>query len=307
MFKNFVYNKTFKMIGLLIILAIILIFPISTKYELNNDQPNLKSNTKVYLINNDNYISETEVSLQYDSLENKIRNIIELMIIEGKYSDIIPNKFMAILPSDTKLLDFKTKDDSIILNFNSSFLKINSHYMDKYISLIVHNCLNNDKYNKLYIEVESKLLTKYNNKSYDQPFTKSNNFNVINNLSSYINVLKTNVYFYSKSKDLVPVTVLNNSEEEKVKIIIDELSNSNYKNLYSPLNYGVNLLDYKKEDETMILFFDESIFDNKYNKVILKSVYNLLETSIINNYPVKNIKVYVNNKEIKKSDIKNVE
>lgn len=307
MFKNFVYNKIFKMIGLLIILAIILIFPISTKYELNNEKNNLKSNTKVFLINNDNYISETEVLLQYNSLENKLRNIIELLIIEGKYSDIIPNKFMAILPSDTKLLDFKTKDDSIILNFNSSFLKINNNYMDKYINLITHNCLNNDKYNKLYIEVESKLLTKHNNISYEQPFTKNNNFNVINNLNSYTNVIKTNVYFYSKLNDMVPVTILNNSKKEKINIIIDELSNSNYKNLYSPLNYGVNLIDFKKSDESMLLFFDESIFDNKFNKVILNPVYDLLETSIINNYPVKNIKIYVNNKEIKKSDIKNVE
>ena len=108
MFKNFVYNKTFKMISLLMILAIILTFPTSTKYELNSNEKSIKNNVEVYLLNNNNYIAKTNLTLNN---YGKIENIIELLIIEGKYSDLIPNKYKAILPSETKILDIEEKED----------------------------------------------------------------------------------------------------------------------------------------------------------------------------------------------------
>ena len=304
MFKNFVYNKTFKMVSLLMILAIILTFPTSTKYELNSNGKSIKNNVEVYLLNNNNYIAKTNLTLNnYE----KIENIIELLIIEGKYSDLIPNKYKAILPSETKILDIEEKEDILIINFNNKFLESSSENVEKYISLIVHNCLNNTNFNKLYIEVESKLLTNHNNTIFEQPFTKSYPVNMINKSKDYKNIKRTEVFFYSSNNDMVPITILNNSNKKKVDIIIDELSNSNYKDLYSYMNYNVNLIDSKIENEDMLLFFDDSIYDNNLNKVVLKPVYDLLEASIISNFPVKNIKIYVNNKEIKKSDIKNVE
>ena len=304
MFKNFVYNKTFKMISLLMILAIILTFPTSTKYELNSNEKSIKNNVEVYLLNNNNYIAKTNLTLNN---YGKIENIIELLIIEGKYSDLIPNKYKAILPSETKILDIEEKEDILIINFNNKFLESSSENVEKYISLIVHNCLNNTNFNKLYIEVESKLLTNHNNTIFEQPFTKSYPVNMINKSKDYKNIKRTEVFFYSKNDDMVPITILNNSNKKKLDIIIDELSNSNYKDLYSYMNYNVNLIDSKIENEDMLLFFDDSIYDNNVNKVVLKPVYDLLEASIISNFPVKNIKIYVNNKEIKKSDIKNVE
>ena len=63
MFKNFVYNKTFKMVSLLMILAIILTFPTSTKYELNSNGKSIKNNVEVYLLNNNNYIAKTNITL----------------------------------------------------------------------------------------------------------------------------------------------------------------------------------------------------------------------------------------------------
>ena len=304
MFKNFVYNKTFKMISLLMILAIILTFPTSTKYELNSNEKSIKNIVEVYLLNNNNYIAKTNLTLNN---YGKIENIIELLIIEGKYSDLIPNKYKAILPSETKILDIEEKEDILIINFNNKFLESSSENVEKYISLIVHNCLNNTNFNKLYIEVESKLLTNHNNTIFEQPFTKSYPVNMINKSKDYKNIKRTEVFFYSKNDDMVPITILNNSNKKKLDIIIDELSNSNYKDLYSYMNYNVNLIDSKIENEDMLLFFDDSIYDNNVNKVVLKPVYDLLEASINSNFPVKNIKIYVNNKEIKKSDIKNVE
>ena len=151
------------------------------------------------------------------------------------------------------------------------------------------------------------MLTNHNNTIFEQPFTKNFSINTINKLKDYKNIKRTEVFFYSSNNDIVPVTILNNSNKKKVDIIIDELSNSNYKDLYSYMNYNVNLIDFKIKNQDMLLFFDESIYDNNVNKVVLKPVYDLLEASIISNFPVKNIKIYVNNKEIKKSDIKNVE
>ena len=151
------------------------------------------------------------------------------------------------------------------------------------------------------------MLTNHNNTIFEQPFTKSYPVNMINKSKDYKNIKRTEVFFYSKNDDMVPITILNNSNKKKLDIIIDELSNSNYKDLYSYMNYNVNLIDSKIENEDMLLFFDDSIYDNNVNKVVLKPVYDLLEASINSNFPVKNIKIYVNNKEIKKSDIKNVE
>ncbi len=307
MFKNFVYNKIFKLISLLLILVIMLIFPISTRYELSDNNNKEIKKTKVFLLNNNDYISEVNISLDYNSYETKIKKIIELLVIDGIYADLIPNKYKAVFPSETKLLDIEIKNDTIILNFNDNFLGSSFNDLENNIKLLVHNCLIDNKYNKVYIEVESKLLTNYNNISFYQPFTRDMLINVINKTTDYKNIVKTKVFFYSKTNDIVPVTILSNQNKKKINVIIDELSNSNYNDLYSYMNYNVELIDYKIQDDVMSLFFDDKIYDNKNNRVILKPVYNLLETSIINNFPIKNIKIYVNNKEIKKSSTKNVE
>ena len=103
----------------------------------------------------------------------------------------------------------------------------------------------------------------------------------------------------------VPVTKINNSNDEKVNIIVNELKSSilYQSNLSSYLNSKVELQKYEKEKEVMNLTFNDKIFDNIYDNNILEEVVYTIGRSVIDSYEdVSEVVFNVNDKEILKSN-----
>ena len=95
--------------------------------------------------------------------------------------------------------------------------------------------------------------------------------------------------------------------EEEISIIIEDLS-SNYiyePNLVSYLNQNTELINYELDSDTMLLNFNTSIFMD--DKEILEEVVYSISYSVFDNYDVEEVVFRVNNEEILKKTLKDIE
>ena len=103
----------------------------------------------------------------------------------------------------------------------------------------------------------------------------------------------------------VPVTKYVNYSEDKIKIILSDLS-SNYiyqPNLISVVSEELELIDYQLSNEEMILNFNNSIFFNG-SEIKEEVTYPVIST-IFSNYDVESVILKVNGEEILKKTLKN--
>ena len=318
MIRKFVYNKLFRTTGMLLLLLLLIVFPVSKEYGLEDDKVmqtvyNVKSQ-KYYLIDKDNYVARCNVKLSFSNNIDHIKKSIELLIIDGPYEDKIPNGFRPVLSSDTKVNDIKLEDSVVTVDIDTDFDNLKNGDDARALEAIIYNVVNIDGINELYIDVNGKRLShlKSSNVNLVQPFTKNYGINKAYNLSDYKNASFTTVYYVSKSnKDFyyVPVTKINNDHREKIKIIVDELTSSHIyeTNLMSFLNYNTKLLDYQISDDRITLNFNDYIFDDVNSKNILEEVIYSISLSVQSNYDVKEVIYMVNGEEIAKSTAKDIE
>ncbi len=318
MIRKFAYNKIFRTSGMLFLFLFLLLFPVSKEYSLkDNITKNTIMTTKksyIYLIDKNGYVARSEVQLSSSDTKTYIENILKLLVIGGSLEDKLPNGFKAILPIDTKILDIILKDDFASIDFSSEFLELNEVDFNKAISAITYNLTSLDKIKKVYIKVNGKLLNSMPKfkKIINQPFSRKDGINKVYDFDSYKNVTGVTVYYLNKNNNYfyyVPVTRMVNDDREKIKIIIDELTSSNIyeTNLMSFLNYNAKLLDYKFENEKLILNFNNYLLDDENSMKVLEEVIYSISFSIQDNYDVKEVVFNVNGKEITKSVLKNIE
>ena len=128
-----------------------------------------------------------------------------------------------------------------------------------------------------------------------------------NNVESYT------VYYvssYNNNEYYVPVTkYINNTNNDKVKVIIDELSSSpiHETNLMSFLNSNTSLINYEQDGDILKLNFNDAILESKSSNKILEEVIYTISLSVKENYDVKEVSFLVNDKEICKNSLKSIE
>lgn len=318
MLRKFIYNKIFRTTGMLLLFLLFLLFPVSKKYSLE-DEITLKTSSQikqreVFLLDKDGYIARTKVNFSCGNSYDCATKIIELLILDGKYENNIPNGFRALLPPELKINSIKINKDEIIVDFSSCFNEITKENEKKAIELITYNLTTIDGINKVYINIEGKQLDKLNKSNIilNQPFSRKDGINLVYDASDYKNTNMVTVYYINKNNNgnyYVPVTKVTNDNREKIRVIIDELTSSNIyeTNLMSFLNYNTKLLSYDLSGEILTLNFNDFLFnDNNSNKILEEVIYSIA-LSIRDNYDVKEVIFNVDGKEITKSVIKNVE
>ena len=317
MLRKFAYNKIFRTTGMLFLLLFLLLFPASKKYSL--EEKNIKTSyienkTEVYLLDKKGYVARCMIDMVKENNEDYAKKIVELLIIEGKYEQKIPNGFKGILPNDIKINNVKIEKENIYIDLSKEFYELSSENEIKTIELLTYNLTNIDNIKNVYLKIDGKLLDYLPNskKNITQPFTKDDGVNKKVEVTNYKDVNSTTVYYISKNNNsfyYVPVTKTSNDKREKIKIIIDELASSYIyeTNLMSFLNYNVKLLDYRQEDDVLHLNFNNYLFDNVSSKNILEEVVYSICLSVRDNYDVNTVVFNVEGEEILKSVIKNIE
>lgn len=308
MIKRFSLKQISKYTVLLLIVFLFYLFPSKEDYTLNEKvSKEIKANYHdIFLMDKNKYIAKTTIQISSTKVEDLVDELIESLIIDGKYQDKIPSGFTPILPVDTKLLSKQIKDSVVTLNFNKELLETNSENEEKIIESIVYTMTSIKSINKVKICIEDKNLNKLpkSGKLLDETLDRSFGINKVYDITNLKNVTRVTIYYINKTtqedKYYIPVTKYINSNDEKIKIIIDELTSkiAYESNLMSYLNYNAKLLDYSFNEDTLDLNFNEYLFDNSQNKKVLEEVIYSISYSIMDSYEVGKINFLVNNKEI---------
>lgn len=301
-------------------LLLLYLMPDSTENEIDLKNDNIEyvyTNTSevIYLLDSNDYVARTTINgCECDVLET-VKDVTEGLIVDGSKSNIIPNGFRSILPSGTEVLDVKLENKVLTINFSKELLDINALYEDKMIESIIYTLTSIEGIDEVIINVEGKKLEELPNSKKKLPASldKSYGINKDYELTSTMNIDSYTVYYASNYNDTiyyVPVTkYINNTNQDKVKVIIDELSSSPIyeTNLMSYLNSTTELIDYNIEEDTLKLNFNNSILNDSASNKILEEVIYTISLSMEDIYEVKEVVFLVNNEEIYKNLLKSVE
>ena len=251
-----------------------------------------ESNHVVYLLDEDNYVSKLGVFIEKDEIEEVIKE--KIIILRDGSEEY--NKFIPLIPKDTKINSVIVKEDKVYIDFSVEFLSVKSNDIEAMIESIVYSLTEINGINEIYIYIDGEELKSFPNGNYiiNQPLNRDIGINKEFDIINFNNLSKTTIYFIKENEDLeyyVPVTKITNDDTEKISIIIDELKSSVYSvdNLYSYLSNQVILDSYNKTEDTINLIFNDYIFESVGSKIILEEVKYTIAESIFENYDVNKV------------------
>lgn len=260
----------------------------------------------IYLLDNNDYLSRTKISANKEDIVLKSKDLIEALIINGKKKDIIVNGFKAILPENTKLLNIKLDNKILTIDLSKEFYNIKEKYEEKVIESLVYTLTSIEGIDKLEILIEGKKLTNLpnSNKKIPEYLDKNYGINKQYELTSLNDIYSYTIYYvnnYNNDSYYIPVTkYINSEEQDKVKVIIDELSTSiTYEsNLMSYLDKNIKLLDYELKDNIIKLNFNNLILSDITSNNILEEVAYTIGLSLCDELDVEQVIFKVEDQEI---------
>lgn len=308
MLKRKALRKIFISLSCILLIGILYLFPDKNEPIKTNITKNNNTNI-IYLVDNNNYVSRVSTILTSTKLEDKIKEIINILTIGS--NNYIREGFTKVIPKNTKLIGISIENNLVKLNFSKELLNVSLENEEKMIESIVYSItsLDNIKYVSLY--VEGNILNKLpkSNKNMNTILDRGIGVNKEFNITNVNNTSKTTIYYMSKYNDYyyyVPVTKIDNNDKNKIEIIIKELTGNKLlnTNLISYLNSNTELLSYNETDKTLLLNFNEGILEDINTNNILEEVSYSINLSIKENYNVDEVLYYVNNKIISTFNLK---
>lgn len=291
----------------LVIVSILYFFPS------NNNFNNIKQKTTyieinkipIYLINKDNYIVRTSVVSETTSEMDQIKYMIEALTIDGNVKESLPKNFKPIIPKNTKILSLSLENNLLKINFSKEFLNIEKDNEEKLIESIVYTLTENSNIKEIMIFIEDTKLEYLPQSGIKLPTTLNRDFgiNKIYDITSIKDISKTTIYYIGKEEDLtyyIPVTKIDNSKNNKVEIIIEELKSSpTYEtNLQSYLASSVKLLNYETLENSINLTFNNEIFSDFTDKNISEEVKYSISLSLKDTIHVREVNFLVDGEVI---------
>ena len=308
MLKRKALRKIFISLSCILLIGILYLFPDKNEPIKTNITKNNNTNI-IYLVDNNNYVSRVSTILTSTKLEDKIKEIINILTIGS--NNYIREGFTKIIPKNTKLIGISIENNLVKLNFSKELFNVSLENEEKMIESIVYSItsLDNIKYVSLY--VEGNILNKLpkSNKNMNTILDRGIGVNKEFNITNVNNISKTTIYYMSKYNNYyyyVPVTKIDNNDKNKIEIIIKELTGNKLlnTNLISYLNSNTELLSYNETDKTLLLNFNEGILEDINSNNILEEVSYSINLSIKDNYNVDEVLYYVNNKIISTFNLK---
>lgn len=280
---------------------LLVVYSIPNMYDNDTIKTNLEieyitgiGTNNIYLLDSNNYLVKTKILLDSTDKKEEIKQLIKNLTKSDNSK--FPNGLKATIPENTKLIEAFFDEGYVTLNFSKKILNIDSDLKEKMIESIVYSIIDLGDIKGVIIEIEGEIDSDYNkvldknigiNKSYD--IKSRNDINKV--VVYYLEEIDGNKYY-------VPVTKYLNNKDDKIKIIVDELTTSYIyeSNLMSFLNSNTKLLDYSEEANLMTINFNNAIFDG--DSKILEEVSYTLAYSVFDNYDVNQILIQVNGKNI---------
>ena len=255
------------------------------------------STNSIYLLNESLYLVKANIILDGDSTKDNVLKILNNLIISDTTK--FTNGLKGTIPKNVKVNEVICGSELVTIDFSKEFLDVDVSYEKQMISSIVYSILDIDGIRGVSILVDGKLLDKYPNTKEELPkiLDKSIGINKSYRLNNRDNIKSVVVYYLENIDDnlyYVPVTKYVNDDRDKIKIIIEELTTSYIyeDNLMSFLNSKARLIDYREENDILILNFNEYLFDS--NDKVLEEVIYSIGYSVFDNYNVSMVMFEVN-------------
>lgn len=309
MLRKMMYRKLIVSSSLLLVILMLYLIP-SNKPEVIPNQtleyiyPN--NLEVIYLLDNNEYLSRTKISANQKDIISTSVDLIEALTIDGKKKNIISNGFKSLLPKNTEVLNITLNNKILTINFSSEFTNVKEPYEEKIIEALTYTLTSIDGIDKIEILVEGNKLTKLPNSKKELPeyFDKDYGINKQYELTSLNDIYSYTVYYVNVFEDesyYTPVTkYINSDKQDKVKIIIDELSTSltHETNLMSYLDNNAKLLDYEIIDNKIKLNFNNQILSDITSNIILEEVIYTIGLSLCDELGVEEVIFHVEEQEI---------
>ena len=294
MLKRFSLNRILRMTLFLFVFFLLCLYPRRNNYELKTSTVSGKNFHDIYLVDPNNYVSKTTIAVSSIEKEKLAKDLITSLIVDSKNSSKLPEGFKAIIPKGTKIQKIRIDNKYLTISFNKNILKTNNK--DKMLECIIYTLtsINDIRYIKILVDEKE-------NDFFDLEYSRDYGINKKYDITSLQDINNITLYYVSKYNGVsyyIPVTKYYNSNEDKVKIIIDELSSrSSYQsNLMSYLNYDTQLINYTIDNDDLYLYFNQSILGE--DDRILEEVRYSISYSIKDTLPVSNIHFFIDEKEI---------
>lgn len=287
----------------LFVIGLIYLFPSKElKIEQNINYIDEDKLSNIYLLDKNNYVSEVLCEINESDLTKRIKSKLENITINKKqYND----NFKALIPENTKILSIDTKDGICTIDFSKELLSVTSSLEEKMIEGITYTVTSEKDVKGVILKVEGETLDRLpnSNKLLPNILDRSYGINKDYDINSLYNLTKTTIYYIGENKGdtyYIPVTKITNTTDEKISVIVSELKSSvNYQsNLNSYLSNKAELKNYTLEESVMKLTFNDKIFDSIYDKNILEEVVYTIAKSVMENYDVKKVEFYVDDKQV---------
>lgn len=264
----------------------------------------------LYLLNDDELLVMANTIVDKDKeIIDKVKSIINNLLDTS--NELLPNGLNGIIPKKTKILDVYHTEGIVTVNFSKEILSVDENLMERMLEAITFSIIDIDGVSGVKILIEGNNINKeVTNKSLPDIFTRSFGINKKYDIKNRRDIQKVVIYYIDEidnDKYFVPITKYMDDNREKINIVIDDLSSSYIyePNLVSYLNQNTELINYEIDSDTMILNFNTSIFMS--DKEILEEVVYSISYSVFDNYDVEEVIFEVNNEEILKKNLKDIE
>ena len=318
--KRFWIKKILVATSALFALFLICLIPSTKEHVLKDIDQELEyvdyetKKSEIFLLDINGYLARTSMVINGETIEEKAKEILETLIKGSGGESKIPNGFIGLLPSDTKILSIEYKDNVLKVNFSKDILDIKKELEEKLVEAIVYNLTSIDGVDKVIIYIEGDILTKLPQTGINLPsaLDRSYGINKEYDITSTKDLKDVTIYYVSKYNDkeyYVPVTKYVNDEREKIQIIVDELTSTPIynSNLMSYLNSNTKLLTISQSVDSLDLVFNSYIFSDATEKEILEEVIYTIALSVRDNYDVAEVSFQIDDEEIYKSVLKTIE
>lgn len=287
----------------LLILLITYFFPTvdkeSNSYPQTLTYSDIQKNA-VYLIDKNEYVARVDMAVHNTETIQKVKEIIGILTIKSKESEYLPTDFYGVIPAGTNILNVTLEDKLLKIDFSKEFLNTTQNMERKMIEAIVYSLTELDSIDNILLFVEGKELLElpFSKEKLPSLLNKDFGVNKVFDLNSLKNTTKTTIYYGSKNNDFfyyVPVTFINNSDQEKVEIIIEKLKNSPLyeSHLVSYLNANAEMTNYEILENEIKLSFNSYLLDSIKNDTILEEVQYTIYLSLRDTYNIDTVEFKV--------------
>lgn len=302
MLKKKAFNKIFFTTIIFFIVFVLYNFKLVSSNSEEEQEQNVSEKEIIYTLNDDDYISKTEVYVgKVFTLEDKIKEKLEIMVKDNNKNALLPSYFKPILPKNTKVENVVVEDSLVKVYFSKELNDITEDQSEKMIEAIIYT-ITDENVLGIEIYVDNKLLKYVPHTKRELPtlLTKDFGINKTYEVNATQDINKIVMTYYTNCDNSyceVPVTKYINDDREKLEIIFDNLSSVMGNNLISLID-DVKLSDYKIDDKSVTVDLNKDVSDDEIS---------LIAMSIFNNYDIEKINILVNNQKKMEKTKKNIE